>query len=71
MSLTVLVTDIVIQQFFKVTSEKVVSTAETTTTEEVGTVTPRQVTPSVCEWKNFVYAPGYFIKTRSLEKVLT
>ena len=24
------------------------------------TVTPRQVTPSVCEWKNFVYAPGKF-----------
>merc|ERR1719489_438167 len=28
------------------------------TTTEVVTITPRQVTPSVCEWKNFVYAPG-------------
>ena len=47
---------------FKVTSVEVVTTTGTTTTEEIVTVTPRQVTPSVCEWKNFVYGPGNSIK---------
>merc|ERR1712096_193052 len=54
----------------EVTSEEVVTTTTvevvtattgevvTTATGEVVTVTPRQVTPSVCEWKNFVYGPG-------------
>ena len=46
------------------------TTEETRTTEEVVTVTPRQVTPSVCEWKNFVYAPGNFIKNKTYMQIL-
>ena len=43
------------------------TTEGTRTTEEVVTVTPRQVTPSVCEWKNFVYGPGNSIKNKVLK----
>ena len=39
------------------------TTEGTKTTEEVVTVTPRQVTPSVSEWKNFVYGPGMSTKS--------
>ena len=53
---------------FKVTSVEVVTTTGTTTTEEIVTVTPRQVTPSVCEWKNFVYGPGDSIENYVLKK---
>ena len=43
------------------------TTGETTTTI---TVTPRIVTtttPPVCEWKNFVYAPGLYYKDCYIE----